>query len=255
MQCGRLRNCIAILIAWVIAQLNAVTAVKSFLTSSSSRQLQPTRVACIGDSITQGLPGPPEQSYPARLQELLGPSFLVHNFGRGWSSLLPPISGYPPEVIAFEGTPQYNGAVQFQPNVVVVMLGTNDAMTTMWTAQRAQAFAWRYSALITNLRRQSPPPRILLAIPPPAYSKVGKTYGGNNQTVINTMLPQVLRQIAESNGLGPPIDTFSLFAAQCPSFLQELPCAWMADAELHPNAVGYYQIAIAVMHQIAAAPR
>ena len=41
------------------------------------------RVACIGDSITWGftLLNPWRQSYPALLQEKLGPEYAVRNFG------------------------------------------------------------------------------------------------------------------------------------------------------------------------------
>ena len=44
---------------------------------------RPQRIACIGDSITWGftLLNPWKQSYPALLQQRLGPDYEVRNFG------------------------------------------------------------------------------------------------------------------------------------------------------------------------------
>jgi lysophospholipase L1-like esterase len=43
----------------------------------------PVRVACVGDSITEGVGThkPNEESFPAQLQALLGKDWNVHNFG------------------------------------------------------------------------------------------------------------------------------------------------------------------------------
>ena len=49
----------------------------------------PIRVACLGDSITAGARvDAATQSYPARLQELLGDNFEVRNFGIGGATLI-----------------------------------------------------------------------------------------------------------------------------------------------------------------------
>ena len=48
------------------------------------------KVACIGNSITYGygLDNPDKESYPARLQEMLGNNYDVKNFGKSGATLL-----------------------------------------------------------------------------------------------------------------------------------------------------------------------
>lgn len=41
----------------------------------------PVRIACIGDSITEGAGAEPGKFYPSQLQELLGEKWKVQNFG------------------------------------------------------------------------------------------------------------------------------------------------------------------------------
>lgn len=48
----------------------------------------PVRVACIGDSITEGAGADKGKSWPEQLQGLLGASWKVGNFGLGGRTLL-----------------------------------------------------------------------------------------------------------------------------------------------------------------------
>src|SRR6056297_1224323 len=58
-------------------------------TSAFADDTSPIRVACLGDSITAGARvDAKSESYPARLQELLGDNFEVRNFGIGGATLL-----------------------------------------------------------------------------------------------------------------------------------------------------------------------
>jgi acyl-CoA thioesterase I len=75
----------------------------------------PTRVALIGDSITE-LSG-----YPDYVVELLGPPFWVRNFGVSGSNVL--VDAYNPYLY----TAALRDALAFQPDIVIIMLGTNDA--------------------------------------------------------------------------------------------------------------------------------
>ena len=48
------------------------------------------KVACVGNSITYGytLPNPATDSYPSQLQQLLGETYEVGNFGKSGATLL-----------------------------------------------------------------------------------------------------------------------------------------------------------------------
>lgn len=79
----------------------------------------PIRVACVGDSITQG------SGYPAKLQVLLGTNYSVGNFGVSGSTVT--LNSTKP----YMNQTAFEKAQQFQPKVVVIMLGTNDARTDL----------------------------------------------------------------------------------------------------------------------------
>src|SRR6201999_1364973 len=48
----------------------------------------PIKVACVGDSITQGAGAGPGKSYPDQLQGLLGDKWVVKNYGVGGRTML-----------------------------------------------------------------------------------------------------------------------------------------------------------------------
>ena len=90
------------------------------------------RVACIGDSLTRG-DGSHEHArrrqaslvgrgnYPSYLQELLGQRFDVKNFGHGGTTACNDSDS------PYTRTREWWRALRFQPHMVVLMLGTNDA--------------------------------------------------------------------------------------------------------------------------------
>lgn len=103
-----------------ICQLGLVAAISCVMSCSAPAGDAPIRVACIGDSITFGarLNSPRTDSYPAVLQELLGPGYRVSNFGVSSSTL---IRKGKPNVWS-----QLKGIRTARPKIVVVSLGTND---------------------------------------------------------------------------------------------------------------------------------
>jgi len=54
----------------------------------TARAAEPIKIACVGDSITQGAGAKSGQSYPAQLQALLGDGYKVGNFGVSGRTLL-----------------------------------------------------------------------------------------------------------------------------------------------------------------------
>lgn len=80
----------------------------------------PIRLACVGDSITQGDGLAADDSYPSQLQALLGEEWKVGNFGVSGRTLLK--KGDHP----YWTESAYQKALEFEPDVVIIMLGTND---------------------------------------------------------------------------------------------------------------------------------
>lgn len=116
------------------------------------------RVACIGDSITWGftLLNPWRQSYPALLQEKLGPGYEVRNFG------------YNDAAARFDAdTPYvskraYRESLAWNPDIVLLMLGTNDTKPWNWNPG---IFREDYLRLVKSYLALPSHPRVVLVAP------------------------------------------------------------------------------------------
>jgi len=148
---------------------------------------QVIRVACIGDSITE------ISHYPEELQELLGDGYLVGNFGVSGSAVSNNASKPYINQTAFQQ------AKDFQPQVVIIMLGTNDAK---WENYRHVGnFPSDYKELIREYEALPEEQQIWIVTPPPIYDNVLGLY--------NTYLEQGvllgIEQVADDLDL-PTID-------------------------------------------------
>lgn len=84
-------------------------------------QIKPIKVACLGNSITQGPGRDHEDSYPLQLQDILGEKFKVENFGVSGRTLLKK-GDFP-----YWNEPQLDEVKVFSPDILVIKLGTNDS--------------------------------------------------------------------------------------------------------------------------------
>jgi len=87
-------------------------------------------VVCVGDSITQGVGASPaaQYSYPAQLQTILGARFKVVNCGKSKATALGSDSKFfNTNGIDYKTTSEYQTALKSNPDIVLIMLGTNDA--------------------------------------------------------------------------------------------------------------------------------
>jgi lysophospholipase L1-like esterase len=90
----------------------------------------PITVVCVGDSITEGVgvTNRSVDSYPAQLQKLLGDGYKVVNCGKSKATALDTSSKYHnTNGIPYRTTTQYTAGLRAEPDVVLIMLGTNDA--------------------------------------------------------------------------------------------------------------------------------
>lgn len=89
------------------------------------------RISCMGDSITFGLMATSaENSYPSVLQSLLGESYCVSNFGRSGATVINDYDVVEDRYSPYTKTEEYKQAMQSEPDIVVLMLGMNDANPT-----------------------------------------------------------------------------------------------------------------------------
>lgn len=116
------------------------------------------KVACIGNSITygSGLDDPKTQSYPSKLQQLLGEAYEVGNFGKPGATLLN--KGHRPYMEQSE----YKDALAFAGDIVVIHLGINDTDPRNWPHYR-DYFVKDYLALIDSFRMVNSKCRVIIA--------------------------------------------------------------------------------------------
>ena len=86
------------------------------------------KIACVGDSITYGagIKDRKNMNYPVQLGKILGQKYEVKNFGNSGSTMLK--KGDKP----YWKQREYKAALEFNPNIVIIKLGTNDTKPQNW---------------------------------------------------------------------------------------------------------------------------
>ncbi|MGL5683786.1 MAG: GDSL-type esterase/lipase family protein [Marinifilaceae bacterium] len=117
------------------------------------------KVACVGDSITfgEGVEKRLVNSYPAKLQALLGNVYEVRNFGVCGATVS--VDGDYPYVM----TDAYKQSVLFEPDVVLLKLGTNDSK--LHNHRFMDGFKEDYRRLINSYRSSKHEVRIVIVAP------------------------------------------------------------------------------------------
>jgi lysophospholipase L1-like esterase len=115
-----------------------------------------TRVACVGDSITE------LTQYPEDLQNMLGANSTVMNFGVTGSTV--DFNSVKPYI--FQDA--FQEAKAFLPTIVIILLGTNDARADVYPF--IGSFVHDYEQLISQFQTLKSKPQIFLVKPPPIFS-------------------------------------------------------------------------------------
>lgn len=144
-------------------------------------------LACVGDSITQGVGAERGQSWPAQAQKILGKKWRVQNFGLSGTTLMN--SGNKP----YQKSQQFKDALSSNPDVVVIMLGTNDTKPANWR-HSAKDYEADYRDLISDFQKLASKPRIYLCLPP-YIAKKGR-WGINNEDT--KMQIPIIKKIAKN---------------------------------------------------------
>ena len=150
----------------------------------------PIIIACVGDSITNGT------EYPDDLWMMLGSNYTVGNFGVGGATAS--LESDKPYMNQIE----FQEAKQFKPNIVVIMLGTNDAYPSR--QKNLNNFTNDYEKLVESFQALSTKPKIFLVIPPPVFNAA---LGPNNTILLDDIIPRIT-QAATELGL-PTVDVYT----------------------------------------------
>ena len=217
-----------------------------WLSQLKSPRQDAIRVACIGNSITDGsgIDMADLRGYPAQLQRLLGDGYHVKNYGVGARTMLN--HGDHPYMQELA----WRDAQAFRPDIVVIKLGTNDSKDYNWNAYK-QEFEQDMQQMIDALWPQVPvlnkkgrptkkltraaSPRIFLCTPIRAFRD---KWGITDSVIVNEVIPAIQR-VAQRNGL-PVIDLHAVVTDE----------ANMTSDMIHPNEKGAGQMAEAVAKAI-----
>ena len=148
------------------------------------------KVACVGDSITQGL-DLGKLTYPIKLGQMLGEEYEVKNFGLGGRTLLKE-GDYP-----YTNSSIYKETLNWEPDIVIIKLGTNDSKPNNWNPY-GEHFVSDYDSLIKSYQNLPSNPRILLATPCPIFSAA---FGPDCPEVVANEIAPAVRKLVRSFGL------------------------------------------------------
>lgn len=209
--------------AIVIAMIILATLFVRFQTFGlhSAGEASTVRVACVGDSITAST------EYPSDLQSLLGPGYVVGNFGVNGSTVL--LDSWKP----YMEQPEFRKALGFKPNIVIIMLGTNDDLQMLRPSN--SSFEEDYIKLIGAFQQLDSKPLIWIVKPPPIFSNstdLSIPYFGGS------IIPKI-EELANKTNL-PVIDVYTAFGEHSDYFVDGV----------HPNNQGAALIASEVYKAI-----
>lgn len=192
------------------------------------------KVACVGDSITQGVGAGRGQSWPDQLRRMLGDKWNVQNFGVSGTTLMN--SGDNP----YQKQGAFNNAKALNPDVVVIALGTNDTKPQNWKNFKKD-FEADYENLVKQFAALPGKPRIFICRPP--YIAKNGNWGINDKNTVDEI--PVIDKVAKELKLGV-IDLHAALKGK----------DGMIPDNVHPNKDGATAIAEAVFKALtgAAAP-
>ena len=199
------------------------------------------KVACIGDSITygHGISDWTKNCYPAVLQELLGEKYHVANFGSSGACVNP--EGDQPYI----KRDIYQAALEYDADIIIFMLGTNDAKPENWTD--VSTFMEDYKALIASLTEGEDAPIVYYGICAEAFytEDADKTTGIAKYDI----QPSVVDEIADAIRRQGVSSIAPVRLVDIHSITENHP-EWFEADGIHPNNDGAKAIAEAVANAI-----
>jgi len=197
-----------------------------------------TKIACVGNSITEGF-----TNYPTSLQYMLGDAYEVGNFGNWGHTMVIADAEDQKSNPAYMAKQKFQDAQNFNPNIVIIKLGSNDSKTWFWTKYKDQ-FESDLRLMISTFQNLETNPRIILSRPIPAYNN--GVYDINDK-IIKEDITAILEKVADELGL-TLVDAYGKMR-----LLPSLNTYYIWDG-IHLNYRGSHQLALAMYEGVKGTP-
>lgn len=220
-----------------IMSILLVLLLACMISMPSSAMLKPNdntkiKIACIGASTTVGFGA--TTSYPSALQTLLGDRYEVMNYGVNATTVQKDgVDGGTP--MAYMDTDNYTQSKNYQPDIVIIMIGANDSKPENWK-DGENNFAEDYDELVSSYCNLASEPTVLIA----TDVWVQKTQWGINDATVSGYIAPIEKALAEKKGL-PFIDLHAVTEGQDSYYI---------DDGVHMNDTGYAAIAAELSKKI-----
>lgn len=196
--------------------------------NNQPQHTMPRKIACIGDSITWGftLLNPRRDAYPAVLQRLLGDGCELRNFGVN-NAAARFDSDCP-----YVRTKAYRRSLEWEPDVVLLMLGSNDTKRRNWDPE---IFRRDYRRLVQSYLDLPSAPRVCLVGPIRIFLRMNLPLMGLYPETMERGVRPAIAEIAAELGL-EFVDLKDLFSDS----------SFCVDG-VHPQRKGAFMIAEALL--------
>lgn len=182
----------------VLAGVGAIAYRRIMFPPVPRRRDAQVTIAAVGDSNTYGagalLRGRYRHSYPAQLERILGDGYQVLNYGVNRCTLQQE-GDWP-----YDATPQATASLQAGADIVLIMLGSNDARGDNWNAERYRS---QLVAFVERYRTRGA--TVFLLTPPVAFPN----RRGVHERIIADEVAPIVRAVASTLGVDL-IDVFDV---------------------------------------------
>ena len=172
--------------------------------------------------------------YPAQLQNLLGKEYSVRNFGANVSTMQKTAD------LPYWNHEKFFASTEFKPDIVFLMLGSNDSKTHNW--KNIEAFIHDYREMVIHYRSLPSNPVIYVMTPPKQFivRNNAVVYFDMSDEIVDEMA-RAIKTLAEAENLN--VIDINAITASHPE------CFWLDG--VHPNAAGARIIAESVYAAIS----
>jgi len=225
-----LKNSLVIL-GMAILCIFAVLAISTDTVLSDAVQIDENKIikiAAVGDSNTRGSGVSSEDiekySYPSQLQTLLGNKYEVLNYGLDGTTVTKTTEA------SYTEEASYKQSQDAQPDIVLIMLGTNDSKSFNWDAIK---YEQDLRTFIDAYKQIESKPKVYVLTVPFAYTNGNELLSGeiNGDVVTNQVVP-IIKRVAQNTNTAL-IDIYAV-TKNHPELFPD---------KIHANADGYGIIA------------